>query len=63
MCVAKKLAMMEMKMIVCLVLHNFDLRFADAWNPQEWEQRIGDYFTATRGPMPVVLTPRAQSVA
>lgn len=61
-CVGKKLAWMEMRMLVCAVLRRFDLSFADGWDPQEWEDGLRGYFVVVKGKMPVVVRERIQTV-
>ncbi|KAF9468211.1 cytochrome P450 [Collybia nuda] len=57
-CVGKNLAWMEMRMLACLLLQKFDMRFEDGYNPKRWEEEMLDYFVMLKGRLPIVLTPR-----
>lgn len=58
-CAGKNLALVEMRMIVCLLLQRFHMRFADEFQPWEWEENLEDWFVMKKGRLPVVLTRRA----
>lgn len=58
MCVGRNLAYMELRMVVCHLLQNFDMRFGDGYDPDQWERDIEDKFAASRGSLPVILSPR-----
>ncbi|KAK1222247.1 hypothetical protein PQX77_014880 [Marasmius sp. AFHP31] len=60
-CAGKALALMEMRAVISAVLTNFDLAFADGWDPSEWECSLKDFYTMRGGPLKVVLTPRQKS--
>ncbi|RDB26248.1 hypothetical protein Hypma_006424 [Hypsizygus marmoreus] len=57
-CVGKNLAWMEMRMLVCLMMQRFDMKFEDGYAPEKWEEDMLDYFVMMKGKLPVVLTPR-----
>ena len=57
-CVGKNLAWMEMRMLVCLMMQRFEMRFEEGYQPKEWEDNMLDYFINVKGRLPVVLTPR-----
>ncbi|KAL1734679.1 cytochrome P450 [Schizophyllum commune] len=57
-CVGKQLAYMEMRMLLCAILRRFDLRFADGWDPKEWEDGLQGFFVMVKGKMPVVVSER-----
>lgn len=57
-CAGKNLAMMEMRMVLCLCMQKLQMRFADGWDPQRWHQNVEDYFVAAVGELPVVVVPR-----
>ncbi|KAL1694972.1 cytochrome P450 [Schizophyllum commune] len=57
-CVGKQLAYMEMRMLLCATLRRFDLRFADGWDPKEWEDGLQGFFVMVKGKMPVVVSER-----
>lgn len=57
-CVGKNLAWMEMRMTVCMIMQKFDIKLADGFHPERWEEDILDFFVMMKGKLPVVLTPR-----
>ncbi|THH32413.1 hypothetical protein EUX98_g1775 [Antrodiella citrinella] len=57
-CVGKNLAMKEMKMVLCHLLQQVNIRFAEGYNPDTWDDHIKDYFTLEVGQLPVIVTPR-----
>ncbi|KAI0086944.1 cytochrome P450 [Irpex rosettiformis] len=57
-CVGKNLAMQEMRVVVCHVVHELDLAFADGWDPTEFEKAYRDHFVAEVGRLPVVVRQR-----
>jgi len=57
-CVGKNVAWMEMRMVVCLVMQRFEIKLAEGYQVERWEEDISDYFVMTKGELPVVLTPR-----
>jgi cytochrome P450 len=60
-CVGKKLAWMEMRMSVCELMHRFDMRFPEGWNPAEYEETLCDHFVLSKGELPIILSPRKSS--
>jgi cytochrome P450 len=57
-CAGKNLAYLEMRMLVCSIMHKFDLRFEDGYRAKRYEEEMGDFFVMMRGRLPVVLTRR-----
>ncbi|KIK98681.1 hypothetical protein PAXRUDRAFT_31013 [Paxillus rubicundulus Ve08.2h10] len=57
-CVGKNLAYQEMRTVVCLMMQRLDLRFLEGYDPRSWDHDLKDYFVATKGKLPVVLSPR-----
>ncbi|KAI0749187.1 high nitrogen upregulated cytochrome P450 monooxygenase 2 [Daedaleopsis nitida] len=65
-CVGKGLAMVEMRAVLCALLHRFEIRFAGSGSEggdtlvqeHEYERAYKDYFVATRPAVRVVLTKR-----
>ncbi|KZP06354.1 cytochrome P450, partial [Athelia psychrophila] len=57
-CVGKNLAIQEMRMVVCLMLQSFDMRFAEGYDVQRWEKDLEDRIITHVGKLPVVLTAR-----
>jgi hypothetical protein len=58
MCVGKTLAYQEMRILICLMMHQFEMRFADDFEPKLWEDNLRDFFVTMNGNLPVILTPR-----
>ncbi|KAJ7080336.1 high nitrogen upregulated cytochrome P450 monooxygenase 2 [Mycena belliarum] len=58
-CVGMRLAWREMLMVTSTLLRNFNLRFADGFQPNEWLDELQDVFvTSIGGPLQVVISPR-----
>ena len=57
-CVGKSLAMQEMRVFVTCVVHELDLRFADGWDPADWEREMQDMQTMKVGRLPVMVERR-----
>ncbi|KAH8118801.1 high nitrogen upregulated cytochrome P450 monooxygenase 2 [Phellopilus nigrolimitatus] len=57
-CVGKNLALAEIRAVVALLLHRFEIRFADGYDPRRWEDELEDMFVLKVGELPVVLTCR-----
>lgn len=57
-CVGRSLALLEMRMVVSVLMQRFEMRFADGYDPKEWEENLEDWFLLSTGPLLVVLTPR-----
>ena len=57
-CVGKNLAWMEMRMLVCLMMQKYEMRFEEGFRPEQWEHEMEDYFIMMKGRLPIVLTPR-----
>ncbi|KAJ7865599.1 cytochrome P450 [Mycena olivaceomarginata] len=57
-CAGKSLAMLEIRMVVAYVMQAFELRFAEGYNEERWEDELKDYFVMQKGSLPVVVTSR-----
>lgn len=57
-CVGQRLARQEMLMVVSVLLQRFDFRLNDGFDAEAWPLLLRDYFVLTKGPLPVILTPR-----
>ena len=57
-CAGKYLAMMEMRMVVCAFVQNFDFKLREGWDAAEFEKGYKDYFVAGRPKVPVLLEAR-----
>ncbi|KAJ3515892.1 hypothetical protein NLJ89_g1470 [Agrocybe chaxingu] len=60
-CAGKNLAWMEMRMVVSLMVQNFEMKFADGYNPQQWYNDLTDYFVTMKGELPTILILRKTS--
>ncbi|CCM04655.1 uncharacterized protein FIBRA_06839 [Fibroporia radiculosa] len=58
-CVGRPLALIEMRMVIAYILHAFELRFANGYDPASYEKHLQDLFVTHRGPLPVTLIARA----
>ncbi|KAL5498826.1 hypothetical protein ACEPAH_2181 [Sanghuangporus vaninii] len=57
-CAGRALALTEMRMVVALLIQNFELQFAPGYDPNDWEEHLEDFFVLCKGPLLVTLTPR-----
>jgi len=57
-CVGKRLAIVEMQMVVALLVQRFDFSVAADYDLNKWEGAMEDWFVITVGELPVKLTPR-----
>ncbi|KAJ3478916.1 hypothetical protein NLI96_g9421 [Meripilus lineatus] len=62
-CVGKNLALLEMKMVICHLLQNFDIRFDEKWNTDAWERDMLDVFVMKKGKLPVHIALRHPSAS
>ena len=60
-CPGQKLAWMEMRIVVTVIISQFDLELDPSYNPQKWFEDISDYFSMETGSLPTLISPR-QSV-
>ncbi|TFK75098.1 cytochrome P450 [Pluteus cervinus] len=57
-CVGKTLAWMEMRMVTCLLFHNFEMELEKGYDVNAWHLDICDYFVMKKGKLPIKLSPR-----
>jgi cytochrome P450 len=57
-CPGKALAWMEMRAVVCGIMHRFDLRRANDYDLDAWEKSLIDVYVTLRGKLPGILMPR-----
>jgi len=58
-CVGKSLAWREMLMVASTLVKKFDIRFADGFRSENWEDQLQDVFvTSIGGPLLVVISRR-----
>lgn len=53
------LAMVELRVVTALMMHHFDMKFAEGYDPNSWQERLQDWYVMAIGDLPVVLTQRA----
>ena len=47
-----------MRMVLCAVLQQLDFRFAEGYDPSDWDKEASDYFAMEVGQLPAIITPR-----
>lgn len=57
-CVGKNLALLEMRMVICLCMQKLELSFADRWDPGEWMSKLEDVFVTGMGSLLVDIRRR-----
>ena len=58
-CVGKNLALVEMRVLVCVLLQRFKFRLRQGWKPNAYMENYRDFLVAARPPLPAVLQPRS----
>lgn len=58
-CVGKMLALQEIRVVVALILHRFDIRLPPDFDISLWEKSKRNSFVLQLGPLPVIVNPRA----
>ncbi|KAF8816493.1 cytochrome P450 [Phlegmacium glaucopus] len=58
-CPGKPLAMMELRLVTCLLVKTFELSFDDGYDPSLWEEELLDRFVMLKGKLPVKLKARS----
>ena len=54
-CVGKNVAMQEMRLLCYHLIQRLEFRFADGFDPHEYERNFADRFVVTLGRLPVVV--------
>lgn len=57
-CAGKNMAMLEMRILTALLVHKFELKFADGHDPHKWEDSMEDLFVVKLSEMPVTVSRR-----
>ena len=57
-CIGKPLAMIELRLITCLIVRTFELSFEGGYDPCRWEEELLDRFVMHKGSLPVRLKAR-----
>ncbi|KAH9477825.1 Cytochrome P450 monooxygenase orf5 [Psilocybe cubensis] len=57
-CAGKNLAYLEMRMVICMIMHQLDLKLEEGYEKGRWAEDVKDYFITLKGPLPAVVTPR-----
>ncbi|THH32435.1 hypothetical protein EUX98_g1784 [Antrodiella citrinella] len=60
-CVGKHLALKEIRTVLCYLLQQVSLRFAEGFDPDTWDSHLKDNLTLEVGHLPVVVTARGVS--
>ncbi|KAI0792877.1 high nitrogen upregulated cytochrome P450 monooxygenase 2 [Abortiporus biennis] len=48
-CVGKHLAFLEIRMVVCTIMQRLNLKYAEGWDPKEWERHLLESFAYESG--------------
>lgn len=54
-CVGKNLALLEMKMIICLMMQKLEMRFVEGYDAEGFERTVEDWYLMRKGPVSVVV--------
>ncbi|KAH8101527.1 cytochrome P450 [Cristinia sonorae] len=58
-CTGKALALREMKMLLCHMFQQMDMKFAEGYDPKDWDKDLKDAGVSMEvGMLPVICTPR-----
>ncbi|TFK37559.1 high nitrogen upregulated cytochrome P450 monooxygenase 2 [Crucibulum laeve] len=57
-CAGKRLAIVEMRYVVAMLVKNFDMAFDDGYDPAQWEKDLVDRFVFSKGKLPVKVVKR-----
>ena len=57
-CVGKNLAQVEMRVVICHLMQNFNMRFPTDWDPLDYERVMEDRFVLKIGDLPMILEKR-----
>ena len=55
--------MLEMRLVVAMLMRKFDFRFADGYDPAQWDRELVDVFVLETGKLPVVISLRKEGRA
>ena len=58
-CAGKPLAMIELRLMTCLIVRTFELSFEEGYDPSRWEEGLLDRFVMVKGELPVKLKMRS----
>ena len=58
-CAGRTLAMAELRVVTALMMHHFNIRFVDGYDPRDWHRDLEDWYVMSVGKVPVRLTLRA----
>ncbi|KAK7056360.1 hypothetical protein VNI00_002914 [Paramarasmius palmivorus] len=59
-CVGKRLALLELRFVVALLINRFELDFAAGWDVHSWEANLRDRFVMSKGELMVDMKPRGK---
>ncbi|EEB93292.1 hypothetical protein MPER_08075 [Moniliophthora perniciosa FA553] len=57
-CAGKRLAILELRFVVALLVSRFDMRFTPGWDIRKWEEGLKDRFMISKGELMVEISLR-----
>lgn len=57
-CVGKNLALLEMRMVLCLCMQKLEMRFDEGWDRTQWIDQLEDVFVTRMGRLPATIRVR-----
>ena len=57
-CAGKSLALLEIRMVVCSLIQNFEFELSPSFNYGDWESNLQDCFILVKGELPVRIQVR-----
>ncbi|KAI0628544.1 hypothetical protein C8Q77DRAFT_352302 [Trametes polyzona] len=57
-CVRKNLAMQEIRMVVCAILHRLEVSLCQDWDVGQYDENFKDYLITERPELPVIVRTR-----
>jgi cytochrome P450 len=58
MCAGRALARQEMRLVLSVLVRQFDMKFKPKYHPQKWWEDMDDYYVLNNGKLDVVITER-----
>jgi cytochrome P450 len=58
MCAGRALAQQEMRLVLSVLVRQFDMKFAPDYHPQKWWEDMDDCYVFINGKLDVVITER-----
>ncbi|KAL5527795.1 hypothetical protein ACEPAG_6596 [Sanghuangporus baumii] len=57
-CAGRSLALAELRMVVALLVQRFEMRLEEGYDPEDWTEKLEDWFIMQTGKLPVVFIAR-----